>query len=102
MATHDEIERVRQAVMRFRELLDITQARLEAGERSYNRLFDGCSAEDKAALPEKTLQWQVAEQIVDDTTALRKALMQVRYDLRDVMQEFEHVHDILVTAAESD
>lgn len=100
MATPEEIERVRQAIMRFRELLDIAQERLNAGERAYNKLFANCSPEDKANLQEKALQGLVASQIVDDTTALRKSLMSVRYDLNDIGRELEQVHDILVPEME--
>ncbi len=95
MADPEKIERVRQEIMRFRELLHIMRQKLEAGERAYAQLFSNCSPEDMKALKEKDLQKMVALQIIDDLTPLRKAVMQTRYDARSLEQAFEELDDIV-------
>ncbi len=100
MADPEQIEKVRQEIMRFRELLNIMRIKLEDGERAYARLFANCSPEDKQRMKEKDLQWQVATQIVGDLSGLSKAVMQVRYDARDLERAFEELFDIIVTVEE--
>ncbi len=100
MANPEQLEKVRQELMRFRELLNIMRAKLEDGERAYTRLFANCSPEDKQRMKEKDLQWQVATQIVGDLSGLSKAVMQVRYDARDLERAFEELYDIIVTVEE--
>ena len=47
MPTSEEIEKVRQEIMRFRELLNIMRQNLDDGERAYTQLFSNCSSEDR-------------------------------------------------------
>lgn len=60
MANHEEIEKVRQEIMRFNELLHIMRRKLEYAERAYTRLFENCDPEDVKNFKEKDLQWKVA------------------------------------------
>lgn len=101
MPTRDQIEDVRQEIMRFRELLNIMRLKLEDGEGAYARLFDVVPPDALAGLKEKDQQWQLAEQIVTDTSTLRKAVLQTRFNARELEKAFEELHDIIVTHAES-
>ena len=94
MASHEEIEKVRQAIMRFRELLDLMQMQLESGEQAYARLFDGY---DTAGMKEKDAQWLIAEQIVDDTEALKRAALTMQFEARNMEREFEALYGNLIT-----
>lgn len=94
MASQDEIEKVRQAIMRFRELLDLMQTQLEAGEQAYARLFDG---HDTTGMKEKDAQWLIAEQIVDDTEALKRAALTMQFEARNMEREFEALYGNLIT-----
>lgn len=101
MATHEEIEKVRQEIMRFNELLRIMRGKLEEAEQAYKRLFQDCDLEDMKNMKEKDLQWQVAQQLVDDLSPLRKAVIQARFDVHELERAFEELYDIIVTVPES-
>lgn len=100
MAEREDIEKVRQEIMRFRELLDIMRGKLEEGERAYAQLLATCSPEDVQPLKTKDLQWKAAEQIVDDLTPLRRAVGQMRYETRNLERAFEELHGVIVSVAE--
>jgi Mg2+ and Co2+ transporter CorA len=102
MPEHEDIEKVRQEIMRFRELLNIMAQSLNSGERAYEKLFANCSDEDKANLKEKELQWKVAEQIIDDLSPLRDAVLRMRFSARTLEKEFEQLHDIIMTEPTSE
>ena len=93
MASAEEIEKIRQGIMRFRELLDIMQQRLEDGERTYAQFFAACSPDDREHLKTKDLQWKAAETMVNDPSPLSKAaLIQFGY-ARELERAFEELHD---------
>lgn len=94
--TSDEIERIRQAIMRWRELLDILASRQEASEAAYAALFQHLSEDERAVLKEKEQQWRIAEQIAEDTEELRRGLLKMRFAMRDLEREFESTHDNLI------
>lgn len=96
MPLPEEHEKARQAIMRFRELLDIMRMHLEEGEQAYRQLFAHLPPEAEG-LPEKERQALVARSVVEDSTALRRAALQLRFDARDMERAFEEVHDNLVT-----
>jgi hypothetical protein len=96
----EEIEKVRQEIMRFRELLNIMRQRLENGERAYSQLFSNFSVEEMQGVKEKDLQWKLAEEIIDDLSPLRKAVMTARFDARELEKAFEELYDIIVAAQE--
>ena len=97
MASRDQIEDVRQEIMRFRELLNIMKLRLEESERDYADLFASVPPETLTATKEKDRQWQLAEQLVDDTSAIRKAASVARFNARELERAFEELHDIIVS-----
>jgi hypothetical protein len=99
MANPEDIEKVRQAIMRFRELLNVMRLRLESGERAYERLFVNHPRQD--GLKEKERQWQLAEDLVHDLTPLSKAVVQVRFDARELERAFEELYNIIVTTDEA-
>jgi len=96
MATRDQIEDVRQEIMRFRELLNIMRLKLDESERAYAELFASVPPETLTTLKEKDRQWKLAEQMVDDTSVLRKAASQARFNAREMERAFEELHDIIV------
>ena len=100
MASREEIEKVRQEIMRFRELLNISRARLDDAERAYAGLFSICSPEDKQTLKEKDLQWKAAEVLVEDVKPLAHAVGQARFNARELHRAFEELHDIVLTVPE--
>jgi hypothetical protein len=93
MATHEEIEKVRQAIMRYRELLDLMQLQLQEGERAYTRLFDG---HDTTGMKEKDAQWLIAANIVDDPLELKKATLHMQFEARNMECAFEELYNKLV------
>lgn len=95
MTDVEKVERVRQEIMRFRELLTIMRQQQEAGERLYAKLFAGFSEEEKAATKEKDLQWKLAEQIEGDLSALNKAVLQMQFAARDLERNFEQLHHLI-------
>lgn len=102
MATNEQIERIRQAIMRYRELLDIMQGQLDEGDRLYRRLIVQHAPKNAAEMREKEIQWHVAEQIVDDPEALKVAVQHMKFALYQMERDFEQVLDILTAEPESD
>jgi hypothetical protein len=97
MTNPEQVERMRQAVMRFRELLDIMQLRLADSERAYTQLFARYTADELAGKPEKDRQGMLARDIVDTPLVLGKPVMQARFDARELEREFEYLHDIIMS-----
>lgn len=98
MATSEEIEKLRQAIMRYRELLLLMRETLEGGERAYTALFSGVSPDDKATLKEKDLQWSLAEQMIGDVSDMSKAVLRLRLGARHLERDFETLYDIVVAS----
>jgi hypothetical protein len=101
MPTREEIEKVRQEVMRFHELLEIMRAKVEESERVYTRLFANLSAEDRN-LKEKDQQWKVAEQLIADPSPLQKAVISAQFNAREMERAFEELYHIIITDYETD
>ena len=99
MANPEDIEKVRQEIMRFRELLTIMRQRVENGERAYERLFVNHPPQD--GLKEKDRQWRLAEDLAPDLTPLSRAVSQVRFDARELERAFEELYNIIVTVDEA-
>jgi hypothetical protein len=97
MANTKEIEKVRQEIMRFRELLNVMRARLDDGERAYARLFAHLPEDETAGLKEKDVQWKLAETLINDRTALARAVGLMRFEARTLEHGFEELHDIITT-----
>ena len=97
MTSAEAVEKARQEIMRFRELLDVFRARLDAGERNYAQLFADVPAEDKASLPEKELQRKAAYSVLEDRSALSQAVLTMRFQARELEKELEQLYDIIMT-----
>jgi hypothetical protein len=104
VADREAIEKVRQDIMRLRELLDIMRVRLEAGEREYARLFTGLSVEDSQTLKVKDLQWKLAEHMLDsdDLRPLSALVLRMRFECHELDRAFEDLHDTIVTEPSED
>lgn len=92
MSQEEDVEKVRQAIMRYRELLDVLNARIHQAEKRYQALFAVIPAEKKT-LPLKALQREAALLALDDMEPLRKATLAVYYDLHDMTKAFEEVYN---------
>jgi hypothetical protein len=93
----EAIEKVRQEIMRFRELLNIMTQQLQHAEQSYTALFDKCSDEDKKTLKEKDLQWKAAELNIDDLEPLSRAVLKVSFNARYMERDFTDLYNIIIT-----
>ena len=102
MANREEIEKVRQEIMRFRELLNIMRDKLQYGERVYEGLFSGFSPDEKKVVKEKDLQWKLAEGMVSDTSRLAQAVIQMQYYSREMERDFDELYNIILTVSEPD
>jgi hypothetical protein len=100
MSDHEQIERVRQQIMRLRELLTIMSKSVDNGEKAYARLFALLSEEEKSGLKEKDLQWKAAERMIGDLTPLKSAAMDLRFGARELERNFEQLYDIIASSEE--
>jgi hypothetical protein len=91
MFDEEEIEKVRQAIMRYRELLDLLHVRAGYAERAYEGLFAGLTGEQRA-LPEKLRQREAAVAALNDLEPLRRAALSIHFDLRDLERAFEDLY----------
>ncbi|MBE2271708.1 MAG: hypothetical protein IAE80_25970 [Anaerolinea sp.] len=98
----EQIEKLRQGVMRFRELLDVLRARVDDGDRMYARLFAALSDEDKQGKKEKDLQTLVAYQLTEDSEPLTRAVLHMQYNAREFEQAFEELYYIITAPPPED
>lgn len=91
MTEAEQIEKIRQAVMRYRELMDIVHERVQAGERTYEGLFRALSPE-QMALPEKLRQREAAIVLLEDMERLRRAVLRMSLGLQEMGREFEELY----------
>jgi hypothetical protein len=97
MADREQIERVRQAIMRLRELLTLMRGTLENSERAYDKLFADMPPDvirQMEGLREKERQWKLAEQLIADLDPLERAVSQTRFDMRELYRAFGELSDI--------
>jgi hypothetical protein len=92
----EKTEKVRQAIMRWRELLDILEACRQQSEANYQSLFERLSPNERATLKEKDQQWTIAAQLVDDPEQLKRALLKIRLSLRGLERDFDETYNNLV------
>lgn len=93
MTQEEQVERVRQAIMRYRELLDLLHNQLENSERRYASLFDQLTEEQRASLPEKLRQREAALWALADMEPLRRAVLRMRFSMRDMERDFEQIYN---------
>jgi hypothetical protein len=100
----EHIERLRQAIMRYRELITLLHATVDKGERAYEELFADYSATQREAAKEKDLQWQIAARLLSscdeaganaELRAFQNAALAMRIEARNFERDFEQVYDIL-------
>lgn len=96
MASHEEIEKFRQGIMRFRELLDIMRMHLAEGEKAYEGLFAKYVPDERDSMEVKKLQWLIAERILEQPSELTRAIMQIQFDARELERAFEELYDNLI------
>ncbi len=96
MASHEEIEKFRQGIMRFRELLDIMRMHLAEGEKTYEGLFAKYVPDERDSMEVKKLQWLIAERIIEQPSELTRAIMQIQFDARELERAFEELYDNLI------
>ena len=98
----ENVEKVRQAIMRYRELLDIMRLRIEANERLYENLFANIPAEEREGKREKEVQTLLARQLLDDLEPLSRAVLQTQFDARELQRAFGELSDIILTPLPED
>ena len=98
----EQLETARQAIMRFRELLDLMRVQLEAGEAAYAALFMSLNPDDRRNLREKEIQRLAAIAILEDTSSLSSAALNLRFATRSLERDFEQLYDNLMTEPEED
>lgn len=92
MEEAEQQEKIRQAIMRCRELLNLLQGSTAGGERAYEALFAGLSAE-QLALPEKQRQGEAARLALADLEPLRALVLRLRFDMHNLERGFEELYD---------
>ncbi len=102
MTDQERHDKLRQAIMRYRELMDIAQAMMTRAERDYQQLFAGVPEQARATLAEKALHGEAAKLAMDDLKPLQDALLRLRFGLHDLSKEFEQTYNNTVPADESD
>lgn len=101
----EHLEKVRQEIMRFRELLNIMRLKLDEGERTYARLFATYLPNPPEGLKEKDRQGLLARHILethDERTPLRDAVMKVRFDAHELERAFEEFYNLVATDLPAD
>lgn len=99
MALTERHEKIRQAVMRYRELLDVLADRHAANERAYAALFSGIAPETLARLPEKDTQGEAARLLIENgLDPIQRGVLQMYYDLRDLERAFDDLYGNLAAA----
>jgi len=93
----ERVEKVRQEVMRLRELLTYMHTKLDSWERAYKRLFDHLPSEMINSLKEKDLQREAALTLIEEPKPLITAVLQAQYDSREMERAFEELYHIILT-----
>jgi hypothetical protein len=96
METTEKIEKVRQGIMRFRELLDIMQEQLDASDQAYTQLFSRCSPEELQGLKVKDQQGVLAQKLADDRKPLGDAILRSRFNAREMERAFEELYNAVM------
>ena len=96
MDYEEQLERARQAIMRFRELLDLLHVELDDAERNYGELFAQCTPEERETLKEKDLQLRAAIPLIDNASPLADAALHMRFITRNLERDFEQLYDNIV------
>lgn len=95
MTDAEYLEKARQAIMRFRELLDIMQQQVQEGEEAYTRLFAALDPAETNGLAVKEIQRLAAYDVVADPEPLRRAALHQGFSCRNMERDFTQIHDAL-------
>lgn len=93
MTSTEHVEKVRQAIMRYRELLDLLHTSVANAEKNYAALFDSVTQEQKESLPEKLLQREAALIAIENMEPLRRAALNMQFRMRDFERGFEDIYN---------
>lgn len=102
MTNREQHEKLRQAIMRYRELMDIAQAMMARAERDYHHLFADVPEQARATLAEKALQGEAAKLAMNNLKPLQDALLRLRFGFYDLSKEFEQTYNNTVPAPEDE
>ncbi len=102
MTHREQLEKTRQAIMRYRELLDLLHQHVDQAERRYEGWFAAIPAEDLDGLPEKQRQGRAAEHYVSDPQTIADGALHLRFVCREFEKEFEQLHDNVLTEIEEE
>lgn len=91
--TQEDTEKIRQAIMRYQELMELLQQRFASGKKRYEALFSAIPAEQRATLHEKALQREAAVIALEDLEPLRRTVLQMMLGMRDLHREFEELYN---------
>jgi hypothetical protein len=102
VSENERIEKTRQAIMRFQELLDIMASNLADGRAAYQRLIAAFTSPETVGLPEKEIQRLAAIGMGADLSALSGAVLQQRFNARTLEQDFEALYEAIHSPLEED
>ena len=91
----ETFERLRQAIMRYAELLRLMRSQLQEGEQAYSALMATLNVDATLGIKEKQLQWQLAEAMIEDVSPLSRATFQMRVNARNLEHDFAALYDVL-------
>jgi hypothetical protein len=101
MERHEQVERVRQQIMRLRELLTIMKQRQEAGERAYAALYTTLPEPMPPGTKEKDGQWRLAEVLIQDLGILERSVSSLRFECRELERAFGDLAETIASAGSS-
>lgn len=97
MHTDEHIEKMRQAVMRLHELLEIMRHEVGKGDAAYQALFAHLTP-DELLLPYKQQQHVIAEMMLDTSRQpLADIAIGMRLHSRDFEREFEALYNNIIS-----
>jgi hypothetical protein len=95
MADKSVVEKARQAIMRYQEMLAMMREQLEMGEQMYLRMMQQYAADAPSEMKEKDRQRRMAENMVEDMTPLMRAVNMMRFYVHDLDRAFEELQGVL-------
>lgn len=93
MTDPERVEKIRQAIMRYRELLDVAQKYQAIGERDYAALFKDVPEAQRQTLATKALQREAALLHIADLDPMRRSIAQMQFYMRDLERSFEELYN---------
>jgi hypothetical protein len=93
----EQYEKIRQAIMRYRELLDLTKGHLAEAEKTYAALLGHLTPQERAQLPAKEQHGLAAQKAMQDLAPLRQAVWGAYFNLHQMTQAFSELQDNINT-----